>query len=71
MADDCDIFILLLWAASSFKSDVLFRQGKSSDKDGIPYTEIYPLAEQLEEDVYEVLPVFYVLTGSNYSTSFF
>ena len=45
MADDSDIFILLLWAASSFKSDVFFRQGKSSDKKRILYTEIYPFAE--------------------------
>ena len=26
VADDSDLFILLLWAASSFKSDVFFRQ---------------------------------------------
>ena len=47
VADDSDISILLLWAASSFKSDVFFRQGKSSKKEGILYTEIYPLAEPL------------------------
>ena len=28
LADDSDILILLLWAASSFKSDVFLRQGK-------------------------------------------
>ena len=70
VADDSDIFILSLWAASSFKSDLFFRQGKSSNKEEILYTEIYPLAEQLGEDVCEVLPACHVLTGSNY-TSFF
>ena len=49
MADDSDILILFLWAASSFKCNVFFRQGKSSHKEGILYTEIYPLAEQLED----------------------
>ena len=71
VADDSDIFILLLWATSSFKSDVFFRQGKSSDKKEIPCTEIYPLAEQQGEDVCEVLPAFHVLTGSDYTSSFF
>ena len=71
VAYDSDIFILLLWAASSFKSDVFFRQGKSSDKEGILYTEIYSLAEQLGEDVCKVLPAFHVLTGSDYTSFFF
>ena len=71
VADDSDIFILLLWAASSFKSDVFFRQGKSSDKEGILYTEIYPLAEQLGEDVCKVLHAFHALTGNDYTSSFF
>ena len=80
VADDSDIFMLLLWVACSFKSDVFFRQfksdvffrqGKSSDKEGIMYTEIYPLAEQLGEDVCEVLPAFHILTGSDYTSSFF
>ena len=71
MADDSDIFILLLWAACSFKSNVFFRQGKLSDKEGILYTEIYPLAKQLGEDVCEVLPAFHILTGSNYTNSVF
>ena len=71
VADDSNIFILLLWAASSFKSDVFFRQRKSSDKEGILYTEIYPLAEQLGEDVCKVLHAFHALTGSDYTSSFF
>ena len=71
VADDSDIFILLLWATSSFKSDVFFRQGKSSNTEEILYTEIDPLAEQLGEDVCEVLPAFHVLTASDYTSSFF
>ena len=70
VADDSDLFILLLWAASSFKSDVFFRQRKSSDKEGILYTEIYPLTEQLGEDVCEVLPAFHVFTGRDYVVPF-
>ena len=69
--DDSDIFILLLWAASSFKADVSFRQRKSSNKEGTLHTEIYPLTEQLGEDVCQVFPVFHVHTGSNYTNSFF
>ena len=71
MADDSDIFILLLWGACSFKSNVFFRQGKSSEKDRILYTEIYPLAEQLGEDVCEVLPAFHILTVGDYTSSVF
>ena len=65
VADDSDIFILLLWVASSFKSDVFFRKRKLSNKDGVIHSEIYPLAEQLGEDVCEELPAFHVLTGSD------
>ena len=71
MADDSDIFISLLWATSSFKSAVFFQQEKSSYKEVILYTEIYPLAEQLGEDVCEAVPAFLVLSGSNYTSSFF
>ena len=35
------------------------------------YNEIYPLAEQLGEDVCEVLPAFHVLTGSDCTSSFY
>ena len=71
MANDSDIFILLLWMVSSFKSDVLFRQRKLSNKDGILYTEFKPLAEQLGEDVCKELPAFHVLTGSDNTSSCF
>ena len=71
MANDSDIFILLLWMVSSFKSDVLFRQRKLSNKDGILYTEFKLLAEQLGEDVCKELPAFHILTGSDNTSSCF
>ena len=71
VADDSDIFILLLSVAQSFQSYVYFRQGKSSDKDGIVYNEVNSLADHLGENVCTVLPAFHVLTGSDYTSTFF
>ena len=71
IADDSDIFILLLSVAHLFQTDVYFRQGKSTDKDGILYNKIQPLAENFGEVVCTVLPAFHVLTGSDYTSTFF
>ena len=71
VADDSDIFILLLSTAHLFHSNVFFRQGKTSDKDGILYTEIQPLADHLGEQVCSVLPAFHILTGSDYTSTFY
>ena len=71
VADDSDIFILLLSVAHLFQTDVYFRQGKTTDKDGILYNQIQPLAEYFGEDVCSALPAFHVLTGSDYTSTFF
>lgn len=52
------------------KSQVYFRRGKSTDKDDIVFHEINSLAGHLGENVYNVLPAFYVLTGSDYTSTY-
>ena len=44
VADDTDVFILLLFVARYFEGNVFFRQGKYSDKEGITYHDIISLA---------------------------
>ena len=71
MADDSDIFILLLSVAHLFQANVYFRQGKTTDKDGVLYTEVQPLAEHFGELVCSVMPAFHALTGSDYTSTFY
>ena len=70
MADDSDIFILLLSVAHLFQGNDYFRQGKTTDKDGVLYTDVQPLAEHFAELVCSVMPAFHALTGSDYTSTF-
>ena len=71
VADDTDVYILLLFVGNQFMSQVYFRQGKHSDKSGITYHEILPLADYLGNSVSSILPAFHALTGCDYTTPFF
>ena len=71
VVDDTDIFILLLFVAQHFENSVFFRQGKSSDTDGITYHNINSVSDYIGSEICEILPCFHALTGSDYSNPFF
>ena len=71
VADDTDVFILLLFVAAQTNQKLYFRQGTASSKGGITYHDVTTLAEHLGEDVCKVLPTFHVVTGSDFTQPFF
>ena len=70
VADDTDVFILLLFVARYFEGNVFFRKVKYSDKEGITYHDIISLADHLGEEICDILPCFHTLTGSDYTNPF-
>lgn len=71
VADDTDVFILLLFVASKCERGLYFRQGTASSRTGITYHNIRALAGHLGENICSVLPAFHALTGSDYTQPFF
>ena len=71
VADDTDVYILLLFVANSCESPVYFRQGTRSSKEGIKYHNVKAVAEHLGNDVCRSLPAFHVATGSDYTQPFY
>ena len=71
VADDTDVYILLLYAAHQFQSKIYFRQGKQKDKAGITYHEVIPLAKHLGKRICNILPAYHALTGCDYTMPFF
>ena len=71
IADDTDVFILLLFVAQHFENAVFFRQGKSSDTDGITYHNTNSVSDYIGAEMCEILPCFHALTGSDYTNPFF
>ena len=58
VADDSDIFILLLFTASQCQSTLYFRQGTNKSEDGITYHNVSTLANFLG-DICKILPSFH------------
>ena len=54
VADDSDVFILLLFTASQCQSTLYFRQGTNKSKDGITYHNVSVLANFLGEDICKI-----------------
>ena len=71
VADDTDVYILLLFVARQCGGLLYFRQGTSTSKVGITYHNIKELAEHLGPELCECLPAFHVVTGSDYTQPFF
>ena len=70
MADDTDVFILLLHVSVSCNEILYFRQGTTSSRDGITY-HVTLLSSQLREKKCAILPAFHSLTGSDFMKLFF
>ena len=66
VADDTDVYILLLSVASQMKSTLLFRQGTS-----IEYHNVSALAEHLGYECCKNLPAFHALTGCDFTYTFY
>ena len=71
MADDTDVFTLLLHVSISCNEALYFRQGTTSSRDGITYHNITLLSSQLGEKIFAILPAFDSLTGSDFTKPFF
>eukprot|EP00112_Aurelia_sp_Birch-Aquarium-sp1_P017225 Seg3972.2 transcript_id=Seg3972.2/GoldUCD/mRNA.D3Y31 product="hypothetical protein" protein_id=Seg3972.2/GoldUCD/D3Y31 len=71
VADDTDVYILLLYVSRRCTSSLYFRQGVMSTKQGITYHDIKSLAAFLGESICEALPAFHALTGCDYTMPFF
>ena len=71
IADDTDVFILLLFVARYFEGNVFFRQGKYSDKEVIAYHDIISLADHVGEEICDILSCFLTLASSDYTNPFF
>ena len=71
VADDTDVFILLLHVSISCNETLYFRQGTTSSRDGITFHNVTSLSSQLGEKICDILPAFHSLTGSNFTKPFF
>ena len=67
VADDTDVYILLLHIASRCTSTLYFRQG--IQKNGITYHNVTSMATKLGEEVCDILPCFHALTVTQKSES--
>ena len=71
VSDDTDIYILILCIAKHCHGNLYFRQGTHLSKEGIMHHHINPLAAQLSDEICNILPVFHVLTGCDYTNLFY
>ena len=71
VADDTDVYILLLFISNQANGTIYFRQGTSSSKQGITYNNVTALANELGNDICNVLPAFHALTGPDFTRTFY
>ena len=71
MADDTDVFIILLHVSINCNETLYFRQGTTSSRDVTTYDNVTSLSSQLGEKICAILPVFHSLTGSDFTKLFF
>ena len=68
--DDTDVYILLLFISNQANGTICFRQGTSSSKQAITYHNVTALANELRNDICNILPAFHALTSSNVIRTF-
>ena len=71
VADDTDVYILLLFISNQANGTIYFQQGTSSSKQEITYHSVTTLANELGNDICNVLPAFHTLTGPNFTRTFY
>ena len=70
VADNIDVFVLLLHVLINCNETLYLRQGTTS-RDGITYHNVTSWSSQLGEKICAKLPAFHSLTGSDFTKSFF
>ena len=71
MADDTDVYVILLSIAKEMKGTLYFRQGKSTVGKGIEYHNVSAKASFLGEHCCKIIPAFHALTGCDITYPFF
>ena len=71
VANDTNVFILLLQVWVNCNEVMYFRQGTTSSRDGITFHNVTSLSSQLGKKICTVLPVFHSLTSSDFTKPFF
>ena len=71
VADDTDIYILLIRITFYHRSILYFHQGTSSSKAGITYHNVSAAASEFGESICKILPSFHALTGSDFTKTFY
>ena len=71
VADDTDVYILLLFISNQANGTIYFRQGTSSSKQGITYHNFTAFANELGNNVCNVLLTFHAPTGSGFTRTFY
>ena len=71
VADDTDVFTLLLHVSISCNETLYFRQCTTSSRDGITYHNVTSLSNQLGEKICAILLAFHSFTGSDFTKPFF
>ena len=62
---------MLLFISNQANGKIYFRKGTSSSKQGITYHNVTALANELGNDICNVLPAFHALTGSDFTRTFY
>ena len=71
VADDTDVYILLLFISNQANGTIYFQQGTSSSKQGITCYNVTPLVNELGNNICNVLPAFHALTCSDFTRTFY
>ena len=71
VANDTDVFILLLHVSINCNETLYFRQRTTSSRDVTTYDNVTSLSSQLGEKICAILPVFHWLTSSDFKKPFF
>ena len=71
VANDTDVFILLLHLSINCNETLYFRQRTTSSRDVTTYDNVTSLSSQLGEKICAILPVFHWLTSSDFKKPFF
>ena len=69
VADDTDVFILLLHVSINCSETLYFRQGTASSRDDRTY-HVTSLSSQLGEKICAIIPAFHSLTDSDFTKPF-